>query len=201
MATKTKDKKTEKTAKKSRKKGPAEEDSEAGSVDEELDGLEELTEDEEESTDDESSEESTDDDDESADDDDGDDEDVEKPKSSKKDKKNKKKTTRAKANGKVGTQEIAAEAGCDARTLRMVLRKHEVEKDPESNRYEWDSMENSTVKKILKWIKEGEAKAVKKEGLDKLKKKKEEEKEAEGKKGKKGKKKSKKKKEEDDDDD
>lgn len=75
--------------------------------------------------------------------------------------------------GKVGTREIADAAGLEgtagARTLRMVLRKHNIPKDEETGRYEWDSLEDKTVKKILKLINEGEADKVKKEGLDRLK--------------------------------
>lgn len=104
------------------------------------------------------------------------------------------KTTRAKSNGRVGSAEIAEAAGVDARTLRMVLRKHSVEKDEESGRYEWDSLKDPEVKKILKWIKAGEADDIKKESLDRLKAKKAadkakaEKKSGKGKKGKKAKK-------------
>lgn len=77
--------------------------------------------------------------------------------------------SRAAANGKVGTAEIAAEGGCDARTLRMVLRKLQIEKDEETGRYEWDSMKDPTVKKILKELKGGAAERVKQEGLQRLK--------------------------------
>lgn len=99
--------------------------------------------------------------------------------------------------GKVGTREIAEKAGVSGRVLRMVLRKHEVEKDSETGRYEWDSMKDKEVKQILKWIEDGEAANIQKEALDKLKAKKAADKEAEapatkgskkGKKGKKGKK-------------
>lgn len=190
----TKDKKSEKASKKSRKSSVDEDESTAG-VDEELENLEELSEDEAVASDD--------DDETTSSDDDSDDEDVEKPKSKKDKKKDKKgkKQSRAKANGKIGTQEIAAEAGCDARTLRMVLRKHKIEKDEDSNRYEWESLEDPTVKKILKLIKEGAAKDVKAEGLNKLKEKKAAEKaEGKDKKGKKDKKKKNKKSKDEDED-
>jgi hypothetical protein len=108
--------------------------------------------------------------------------------------------------GKVGTREIAEAAGLEGtsgtRTLRMVLRKHAVEKDPETGRYEWDSLKDPTVKKILKWIAEGEAETVKQEGLDRLKAQQQEKREAKkAKKAKKDKsgKKSKKSKKSDDD--
>jgi hypothetical protein len=71
--------------------------------------------------------------------------------------------------GKVGTREIAEAAGVDGRTLRMVLRKHQVPKDPETGRYEWDSMKAKPVKQILKWIENGEAQDIKTAALDKLK--------------------------------
>lgn len=109
--------------------------------------------------------------------------------------------------GKVGTREIAEAAGLEGtsgtRALRMVLRKHSVDKDPETGRYEWDSLKDPTVKKILKWIAEGEAEAVKKEGLDRLKAQQQEKREAkktkkEGKKDKSGKKGKKSKKSDDD---
>lgn len=77
--------------------------------------------------------------------------------------------SRAAANGKVGTAEIAAAGGCDARTLRMVLRKLEIPKDEETGRYEWDSMKDKTVVKILKELKGGAAEKVKAEGLQRLK--------------------------------
>jgi hypothetical protein len=77
--------------------------------------------------------------------------------------------SRAAANGKVGTAEIAAAGGTDARTLRMVLRKHEVEKNEETGRYEWGSMKDPAVKKILKLLKDGAAEEIKTEALNKLK--------------------------------
>jgi hypothetical protein len=77
--------------------------------------------------------------------------------------------SRAAANGKIGTAEIAAKGKTDARTLRMVLRKHEVAKNPETNRYEWDSWDDKAVKNILKLLKSGEAENVKQEGLQRLK--------------------------------
>jgi hypothetical protein len=133
--------------------------------------------------------------------DDTDDEAEETPKKDKKGKKNKSKgeskPSRSRTtDGKVGTREIADAAGLEgtagARTLRMVLRKHNIPKDEETGRYEWDSLEDKTVKKILKLINDGEAEKVKKEGLDRLKEqqaaKREAKKAAKGKKGKKNKK-------------
>jgi hypothetical protein len=171
---------------------------------EDIEGLEELEEAVDEDTDDESDDdESTDDEDESDEDEsdeDDDGEEVETPKSKKKDKKKKEKKpkqSRAAKEGKIGTAEIAAKAGCDARTLRIVLRKHEIAKDEESGRYEWASFEDKTVKKIMKLLADGAADDAKKESFDKLKEKagKKE------KKGKKDKKSKKKKKDEDSDED
>lgn len=104
---------------------------------------------------------------------------TEAPKKNKKGKKGKTKDSAPKesrsrtTDGKVGTREIADAAGLEgtsgARTLRMVLRKHAIPKDDETGRYEWASLKDPTVKKILKLIEGGEAEKVKKEGLDRLK--------------------------------
>lgn len=158
------------------------------------DELEDLEDDDEVETEDEDVE-----DDESDDEDEEDEDEEPAPKK----KGMKARQSRAKSNGKVGTAEIAEEAGVDARTLRMVLRKHQVPKDEETGRYEWDSLENKTVKKILKWIKAGEADAIKKEGLDRLKAQQEKKRAAKkegGKKNKKGGKKAKKVVEDEEDD-
>lgn len=143
----------------------------------------------------------------------------ETPKPKKKDKKGKKdkagkkgtkgaaKQSRAAANGKVGTQEIVnyinenglTDKPVDGRQLRMVLRKHRGEKgielDPETNRWEWDSMDAKPVKAIIGFVKAGEVESVKQEGLDRLKQNREDAKakQADGDSGKKGKKKDKKK--------
>lgn len=71
--------------------------------------------------------------------------------------------------GKVGTAELAEYCGVESRVLRMVLRKHKIEKDPETGRYEWASLKDPEVKKIKKLIDAGEAKNITKEALDKLK--------------------------------
>lgn len=141
-------------------------------------------EDEDEDEDDEDDEDEPDDEDEDEDEDEDDEEEEAPPKRSKKPRQ-----SRAAAEGKIGTNEIATKAGVDSRTLRMVLRKHNVKKDPETNRYQWDSWKNPTVKKILKWLESGEADDIKKESLNKLKetqeKKRAAAKKAAGKKGKK----------------
>lgn len=146
---------------------------------EELEALEELEElDDEDEEEIEDVEEVEDDEDEPDDEDDDEDEDDEPP--VKKSRSKTKTTTtkkartkpaqsRASANGKVGTQEVAEHFGVDGRTLRMVLRKHEVAKDPDSGRYEWSSLTNREVVRIGKLIKGGAATAVKKEQLDKVK--------------------------------
>lgn len=150
---------------------------------EELEALEELEElDDEDEEEIEDVEEVEDDEDEPDDEDDEDeDEDAPPPKrSSKKSKtasssssakksRTKPAQSRASANGKVGTQEVAEHFGVDGRTLRMVLRKHEVAKDPDSGRYEWSSLTNREVVRIGKLIKGGAAKEVKTEQLDKIK--------------------------------
>lgn len=136
-----------------------EEDEELEEEDEDLDEDEE-----EEDDEDEDEPEDEDEDDEDEDEDEDDEEDEEPPKRSKKPRQ-----SRAAADGMVGTNEIAKKAGVDSRTLRMVLRKHKVKKDPETRRYQWKSFNDPTVKKILKWLKAGEAEDIKKESLAKLK--------------------------------
>lgn len=132
----------------------------------------------EDDEDDESDDGDEDEDDEEVDDDEDDedeeDEDEEPPAKSKKSKKKsskKKGKSRASSDGKVGTQEVAEHCGIDGRTLRMVLRKHNIAKDPDTKRYEWSSLNHPEVKKIVKLVKErGEGKKVKQESLDNLKK-------------------------------
>jgi hypothetical protein len=148
---------------------------------EELEELEELDEDEDEEDEEDDEDEDEDDEDdepEDEDDEDEDDEDEEpapkrsrsKTKASAKSKKSRKPAqSRAAANGKVGSQEVAEHCGIDGRTLRILLRKHEIEKDPDSGRYEWSSLNHPVVKKIVKLVKSGGAQAAKKEGLDRLK--------------------------------
>lgn len=183
-----------KTAKKSKKNTTVTDDEidELETVDdleEELD--EDLEDDEDEDEDEEDEDEDEDEEDDEDEDDEDEDEEEEEPKSKKKGKKSKSKSTRAAQNGKVGTGEVAEHCGVDSRTLRMVLRKHEIPKDEESGRYEWKSLTSPTVKKIKKLIDKGEADAIKSESLQKLKDKKAAEKDAKvktDKKGKKGKK-------------
>jgi hypothetical protein len=134
--------------------------------DEDLDDDEDVDEeDEDEEEEDEDEDEPDDEEDEDEDDEDEDDEEDEAPPKRAK----KPRQTRAAAEGMIGSNEIAERAGVDARTLRMVLRKHSVAKDPETRRYQWKSWNDKTVKNILKWLKAGEADEIKKESLDKLK--------------------------------
>lgn len=154
----------------------------------ELAALEDL--DDLETDDDEDEDEDTDDEDEDEDEDEDD-----APKKSKGKKGKGKTKTKAKAKVEkdyVGSAEVAEHFGVDARTLRMVFRKHNITKDPDSNQYRWDSLTDPTVKKIGKLIKAGAADDIKKESLDKLKTQQEAKKAAKakekGKKGKKGKK-------------
>lgn len=163
--------KSEKAKRKSKKDEEIEGTEDDESIDEELAELEALA--------------TSDEDDEDVDPD-TDEEDDEPKKGAKK----KRRQSRAAADGKIGTQEIADRAGVDGRTLRMVLRKHRIEKDEESGRYQWDDWDDKEVKKILKLIKDGAAREVKRESLDKLKANQEAKKGKKGKKGKKNKKKS-----------
>jgi hypothetical protein len=111
--------------------------------------------------------------------------------------------SRAAAEGKIGTAELADKCGVDARTLRMVLRKfrgqHGIEIDAETNRWQWPSLKDPAVKKIIDLIDRGEADRIKDDSLRRLKesqaekkaKRKKDKEEKKGKKDKRGKKKSK----------
>jgi hypothetical protein len=127
-------------------------------------------EDDEEDEEDEDEDEPDDEDEDDEEEDDEDDEEEEEPPK----KSRKPRQSRAAADGMIGTNEIATKAGVDSRTLRMVLRKHKVKKDPETRRYQWKSWNDKTVKNILKWLKDGEAEDIKTESLNKLKKTQEE---------------------------
>lgn len=141
---------------------------------EELEELDELDEEEDEEEEDED-EEDEDDEPDDEDEDEDDEEEEEAPKRSRaksksaKAKSKKPAQSRAAANGKVGTQEVAEHFGIDGRTLRILLRRHDIPKDEDSGRYEWSSLKNKEVIRIGKLVKSGAAKAAKKEGLDKLK--------------------------------
>jgi hypothetical protein len=120
-----------------------------------------------------------DDDEDDEEDDDEEEEDAPPPKRRSKSKGSKSSSTTGKSSsgpsrsrttdGKVGVQEVAEAAGTDARKLRMVLRKHGIEKDEDVGRYEWSSLNHPEVKKIIKLVKGGAVKAATKESLDNLK--------------------------------
>lgn len=155
------------------------EDEESTDDDEDEDEDEDEDDDDEEEDDEDEDDEDDEDEDEEDDEveDDDEEEEEEKPKKKKSSKSSTKKKkgkskSRAKANDKIGVQEVAEAAGTDGRTLRMVLRKHGIEKDDDSGRYEWSSLSHPEVKKIIKLVKErGEGRKVKQESLDNLKKK------------------------------
>lgn len=129
--------------------------------------------DDEDEEDDEDVEDEDDDDDSDDDEDEDDEEEDEEPapkKSKKSSKKSKSTPSRSRTtDGKVGVQEVAAAAGTDARKLRMVLRRNKIEKDEDVGRYEWPSLQNKEVLKIIKLVKGGAVKAAQKESLGKLK--------------------------------
>lgn len=145
-------------------------------LEDELDDLED--EDVEEDEDDDEDEDEDEDLDEEDDEDEEDEEDEEpapkkrsaKSKTSKKSPAKSKPSRSRTTDGKVGTQEVADHCGVDARKLRMVLRKHNIEKDSETGRYEWSSLNHPVVKKIKKLIDSGAASEVQKEKLAGLKK-------------------------------
>jgi hypothetical protein len=84
----------------------------------------------------------------------------------------KKTQSRAAADGKVGSAEVAEHFGIDSRSLRMLLRKNNIPVDPDSNRYEWRSLTSPQVVKIGKLISAGEHKKIQRESLDKMRAKK-----------------------------
>lgn len=149
----------------------------------ELEDLDDLDADVEEDEDEDEDLEDDEDEDEDEDDDDDDDEEDEEPapapkrrgrpagktSASTKSKAPAKKTKKAVEKDFVSSSDVAEHLGVDTRTLRMVLRKHNIEKDPDSSRYQWSSLNHPTVKKIAKLIKSGEATNIRKEQLDKLK--------------------------------
>jgi len=136
--------------------------------DEEDEDDEDVDSDEEDDEDEDEEDEDEDEDDEEEDDEDDEEEDEEPAP-----KKSKKKTpakSRAREDGRVGSQEVAEHFNTDARTLRMVLRKHKIAKNPDSGRYDWSSLNHPEVKKIGRLIKGGAAKEAKAEGLERVKK-------------------------------
>jgi hypothetical protein len=114
--------------------------------------------------------------DEEDEDDDDDEEEEEAPRkrrSSKSSSKSKSKASRSRTtDGKVGTQEVAEHLGIEPRALRMVLRRLKIDKDDETQRYEWSSLNHPAVKKIKKAVEGGAVKREQRASLDKLKAKK-----------------------------
>lgn len=169
---------------KTRKKPVEQEELEEIEALEELEELEDEEEEDEDAEDDDSEDEEDDEDEDEPEDEEEEDEDEEDeepaPKRSKKSAKSKSTTksnskapkSRAAAEGKVGTQEVAAAAGIDGRALRIMLRKHGIPTDEDSGRYQWTSLNHPQVKKILQLVKQGAHKKAAQEGLDKLKAKK-----------------------------
>lgn len=140
-----------------------------------VEGLDEEVEDEDEDV-----EEVEDDDEaegvEEADDDDDEEDDEEEDPDEAPAKKGRSKSKSAKAKKErtgIGTKEVAEEAGVDQRTLRMYLRAQGFQpRDDRDGRYEWKSLNDKEVQRILKGIKSGEVKKMNKERLDDLKGKK-----------------------------
>jgi ABC-type Zn2+ transport system substrate-binding protein/surface adhesin len=178
-----------KAAKTKNTKGKKSQKDEEEILDSELEDLEDVEDlDDLEDDDEDEDEESDDGEDEDEDDEEEDEDEEEEEEAPKKSKKGKAKASRSRTtDGKVGTSELAAAAGTDARGLRMVLRKMNIQKDPETSRYEWDSLKDPEAQKIIKAVKKGAVKDAQKESLDKLKanKSKPAEKTKSGKKGKK----------------
>jgi hypothetical protein len=140
-----------------------------------LDELEDEDVEDEDTEDDEEDEEDEDEDEpDDEDEDDEEEEDEEEPAPKSKKKGSKPRQSQAAKNGKIGTNEVADSVGIDARTLRMALRELRKEDasfapDPETGRYQWDSMKDPQVKKIQKAIKAGLHTELKKASLDRLK--------------------------------
>lgn len=148
---------------------------------ESLDDLEDLEdlEDDDLEEDDEDTEEPEDEDEDEDEDDEDEDEPEPAPKKSRK-------ATKAKSNGKgdastlrpgrplkegfVGTSEVAQAAGIDSRRLRMLLRDKNIPVDPETGRYQWKSLNDPQVERILKLVESGAVKELTSKALDKVKK-------------------------------
>lgn len=111
--------------------------------------------------------------DEEEEDEDDDEEEEEAPKKRSSKSKSKSKASRSRTtDGKVGTQELANHLKIEPRALRMVLRRLKIEKDDETQRYEWSSLNHRDVKKIIKAVEGGAVKREQKKSLDNLKAKK-----------------------------
>lgn len=81
----------------------------------------------------------------------------------------KKRSRSNEVDGRIGTQEVADHFKVSSRDLRVLLRKQGIEKDADTQRYEWDSLEDPEVVRIGKLIRKGAIDKAKKESLDRLK--------------------------------
>lgn len=73
----------------------------------------------------------------------------------------------------IGTKEVAEEAGIEPRQLRMFLRSQGIQpRDDREGRYNWPSLNDPEVKRILRAIEKGEIEKLNKEKLAELKEKK-----------------------------
>lgn len=82
-----------------------------------------------------------------------------------------KRTPKAKAEKSgIGTKEIADELGVTPRELRMSLRALEIQpRDDREGRYHWKSLNDPEVKRIMKAVREAQAKRETKEKTDEAK--------------------------------
>lgn len=89
----------------------------------------------------------------------------------KKRRRTRKTTTKPKAEKTgVGTTEVAEAAGTEPRQLRMYLRAQGIQpRDDREGRYNWPSLNDPEVKKIVKAIRDGAVEKMNKEKLDSLK--------------------------------
>ena len=106
------------------------------------DELEDLDEEEDEDVEDEEEEDLDEDEEEDEDEDEEDedeDEDEDEEEAPRKKSKARKKP-REREDGRVGSAQLADALGTDGRNLRVLLRDRKVKKNPQNNRYEWDSI-------------------------------------------------------------
>lgn len=110
-------------------------------------------------------------DDEDEDDDDPDDEPVKAKTKKTKKAKTEKKTSKPKAEKVgIGTVEVAAEAGVEPRQLRAYLRNAEIQpRGDREGRYNWPSLKDKEVVRIIKAVRGGAVDKMNKERIDDLK--------------------------------
>lgn len=131
-----------------------------------VDDLDDLDEDEDEDVDveDEDVEEDEDEDDEDPD---------EAPKAKKGRKSSSKKAAAKKVRTGIGTKEVAEAADVESRVLRNYLRSAEIQpRSDREGRYEWNSLNDPEVKRIIKAIQQGKAKQAAKKETEEVKGKK-----------------------------